>query len=208
MKKWLLLFIISMLVTMIAACSNDNNEEAKNDEAPEVGDVTENNPEEEDGDWVTPIGEPIITDGGTFIIHARDDKVESAKSGDVEVEFYQVAAMSGELEGEFAEYVGEESIEYIQVDLIVNNLSDEKLLFLIDNMSIETSSGQVIENANPIFSNEFGDSLEGKEEKKGSLFFFLNTSAGETEWVDITIPAVKNEKEETIGEEIKVRANF
>ncbi|WP_096154553.1 MULTISPECIES: hypothetical protein [Bacillus] len=208
MKKWFLLFIISMLAAMTVACSNDNNEKATDNEKPDISDENKSDTEEEDGDWVTPIGEPIITDGGTFIIHARNGNVESAKTGDVEVEFYQVAAMSGELEGEFAEYVGEEAIEYIQVDLIVNNLSDEKLLFLVDNMSIETSDGQVIENANPIFSNEFGDTLDGKEEKKGSLFFFLDTSASEVEWVEIKIPAVQNENKDTIGEEIRVRANF
>ncbi|WP_223703612.1 hypothetical protein [Sutcliffiella deserti] len=212
MKKLLTFSMTAILALMMTACTEDNNS------AP---DTTEKKPAEQnnttdsgtskqaDPDWITPVGETISTEGGDFTFHSRNDQVEGQESGPLTIEFDQVAAISGVLAGDFAEYVGVDAIEYIQVDIQVENTSADPIDFPAYQATVITSTGEEITAPDPKLGVPPEGNFEGEETKQASVFYVLESSkAEEVEWVRIIMEAPRDGNGEKIGEDLDIRVEL
>ncbi|MEC2073595.1 hypothetical protein [Alkalihalophilus marmarensis] len=225
MKKISLLTSVILAVSFLTACGN--SEEASSTEETEVEQTTseaaeqpaaESNDESEkesdqsadneNGEWETNAGDTIENEAGTFTLHARNDQVDIQESGPMTLSISQANTASGELKGEMADFLEKDQIEYIQIDMEVENSSEETISFYADQATITTSTGEQLE-ADIWMSDHIDGDYYGQVKKSGSVFFVLdNSNAEEIEWIRVLIDAPFNEDWEDVGEKLDFKIEF
>ncbi|WP_078382179.1 hypothetical protein [Sutcliffiella halmapala] len=213
MKKLVALSMTALLAAMMSACSDETNNATENKDPVEQNEKKEDGPSgstnQTDPDWITPVGETISTEGGDFTFHARNDKVEAVETGSLTVDFDQVATISGALSPEFAEYVGVDELEYIQLDIQVVNNSQESITFDAYQATVITNTGEEITMPNPKLGPPPEGNFEGEEKKQASIFYVLESSkAEEVEWVRIIMEAPRDKNDEKVGEDLDIKVEL
>ncbi|WP_277680032.1 LptM family lipoprotein [Gracilibacillus dipsosauri] len=231
MKKLFSLLLVVMLTIFLAACGDDGETEADttNDETEteetnegdqETSDETseeeseeseEENTESEEaseGTTETEIGGTIENEGGTFTLHARSKEVHEFETGPVKLSVDKIAVASGELKGEMKEFMESDEIDYIQIDLTVENTSEEDITFFAGQATISTDTGEQLES-DMFLSEHIEGEMMANTKRSGSLFYVLeNSSAEDVESIrlviDAPIDADWNEIGEKIDEEIEL----
>jgi hypothetical protein len=202
---------------------NENNNEAaeedseNNEEDNEDVEESENNmnaDEEEAADemaedgWETEVGETVENEGGTFTLHARQDDIDTIETGPVVIDIEQVNAASGELAPDLAEMMETEELDYVQMDLTVENTGEEDISFYASQATIATSTGEQLESDMWLSDHIDGDMMAGTSHS-GSFFFVLeNSNAEDVESVRITWSAPSNEDFEDVGEDVDIEIEF
>ncbi|AST91973.1 hypothetical protein [Sutcliffiella cohnii] len=193
------LSIALFLSLLITACSNDNADVANTEDEQQKQD--QQVADEEEQQWQSKPGDVMDTEGGKFTLVARNYKVGNVEVGPLSFHIPQVATLSGELYDDFKEFVGEDYIEYVQIDMEVVNSSEQDVVIQAGDIKITTSNGEEVspsEKLSVIIDSEF----EKSETKQGSLFFLLETgNVEELEWVEVKIPAPTDGSGNEIGEE-------
>ncbi|QFT87799.1 Telomeric repeat-binding factor 2 [Bacillus sp. THAF10] len=208
MKKYLTLLCMALLVVVMTACTSDEKENTE-DNKPNDHEFAEEIPESEAEESQVPVGETAHTEGGSFTYHARNNRLKPIETATYTVDFDKVSAISGELAGGFKEYLGEDEIEYIQLDIEVTNKSDANINFDAYSAKIVTSTGETIETPNPMLSSQIEGKFAPEEMKQGSIFFLLEKSkAEEVEWVQIIMKAPLDENNKEIGEELNIKVKL
>jgi hypothetical protein len=205
MKKYLSLFLIGLLTVMMSACTSDNKQTTEaNDEG-----FAEESDERQDEESLIPLGETAVTEGGSFTYHARNNRLKVIETESFSVNFDKVSAISGELDGGFKEYLGKDQIEYIQLDIEVENTSSNPMNLNAYQASIVTSTGEEIDVPNSKLSSPLDEKFAPEEKKQGSIFYLLEKSkAEEVEWVQIIIEGPKDENNEKVGEDINIKVKL
>lgn len=162
MKKYLTLLCMALLVVVMTACTSDEKENTE-DNKPNDHEFAEEIPESEAEESQVPVGETAHTEGGSFTYHARNNRLKPIETATYTVDFDKVSAISGELAGGFKEYLGEDEIEYIQLDIEVTNKSDANINFDAYSAKIVTSTGETIETPNPMLSSQIEGNLPQKK---------------------------------------------
>lgn len=197
------------------ATNEENSEEDTEEPATENEEATNNNAEEEEAaeeiaedGWDTEVGDTIENEGGTFTLHARQDDIETVETGPVVMEIEQVNAASGELAPDLVEMMETENLEYVQIDLQVENTGDEDITFYASQATIATSTGEQLEPDMWLSDHIDGEMMSGTSHS-GSFFFVLeNSNAEDVESVRITWSAPSNEDWEDIGEEVDIEVEL
>lgn len=208
MKKFIVLSMTAMLAATMMACSDDNNATDTKESSKQT--ESQKSPSKQtDPDWITPVGETISTEGGDFTFHSRNDQVETVESGSVKMDFDQVAGISGVLSPEFAEHVGQDRLEYIQVDIQVINTSTDPINFDAYQATMITSTGEEIPAPNPKLGPPPEGNFAGEEKKQASVFYVLEKSKAEdVEWIRLVIKAPTNESNEKVGEDLDIKVEL
>jgi hypothetical protein len=194
--------------------TDNNSENAEADEeAEEVNNEVNEDTEEvtdevaEEG-WETSVGETVENEGGTFTLHARQDDIDTVETGPVVMEIEQVNAASGELSPDLAAMMESENIEYVQMDITVENTGEEDITFYASQATIATSTGEQLESDMWMSDHIDGEMMSGTSHS-GSFFFILeNSNAEDIENVRITWSAPHDEDFNDIGEEVDIEASF
>ncbi|KMK77026.1 hypothetical protein [Alkalihalobacillus pseudalcaliphilus] len=224
MKKYLLGTAILVGGLTLAACGDGNSStdpvetepestetegtgtvDSSEDDAGE--DVTEDETIDEDG-WETKVGETVENEGGTFTLIARQDEVETIETGPMVLTIPQVNASSAELKGDLKAFLEADSIEYIQIDMEVENTSGDTISFYPAQATITTNTGEQLESDLWLSDHIDGDFI-GQVSKEGSQFFILEKSkAEEIEWVRILINSPHDDDWNDVGEDVDITVEF
>ncbi|NJP38453.1 hypothetical protein [Alkalicoccus luteus] len=189
---------------------HDNSNEAANDSA----DQNLNNEDEEvmeevqeDG-WETEVGETIENEGGTFTLHARQDDIDTIETGPVIMDILQVNTISGELTPDMAELMESDVIDYIQIDVEVQNSSDDDITFYVNQATISTDTGEQLES-DWLMSDYLDSDMMANTNHSGSFFFILeNSNAEDVNSVRMTWSAPIDEDWNELGEDIDIEISF
>ncbi|WP_444683859.1 hypothetical protein [Alkalicoccus luteus] len=189
---------------------HDNSNEAANDSA----DQNLNNEDEEvmeevqeDG-WETEVGETIENEGGTFTLHARQDDIDTIETGPVIMDILQVNTVSGELTPDMAELMESDVIDYIQIDVEVQNSSDDDITFYVNQATISTDTGEQLES-DWLMSDYLDSDMMANTTHSGSFFFILeNSNAEDVNSVRMTWSAPIDEDWNELGEDIDIEISF
>ncbi|PAE24052.1 hypothetical protein [Bacillus sp. 7894-2] len=161
-----------------------------------------------DGKWETEVGETVENEGGTFTLHGRNDQVAPQTTGPMKLNITQVNKTSGVLKGEMKAMFDSEVANYVQVDMEVENTSEDTVNFYPDQATITTSTGEQV-TSEFMMSDDVGGEFIGPVKKQGSVFFFLkNSKAEDLEWVRLIVTAPSNADFETIGDDIDIKVEF
>ena len=222
MRKLITALSLTTIITL-AACGGEENTEEQNEmnnnnqqnseanennqvSGAENGDTNENEDvTAEDG---AEVGETIENERGEFTIHHRQDDIETIESGPVMMEIEQAVAASGELTGELADTVGKDELEYIQLDIAVENSGDEELTFYASQPVMTTNTGEEIHSDRWLNDHIKGELSAGAEDR-GSLFFILEDSKAEDiESVSLVWEAPFDGNWEDLGEDVEIEIVF
>ncbi|MDE5414214.1 hypothetical protein [Alkalihalobacterium chitinilyticum] len=223
MRKLSLIVLSLGLAVSLAACGSEaeettadgsmpdteNVEESASDEDEEAGATEEESQETEaDNGWETQVGETVENEGGAFTLIARNDQVETQETGPMILNIPQVNAASAKLKGDVAEFLETEDIEYIQIDMEVENTSEDTITFYPAQATITTNTGEQLESDIWLSDHIDGDFF-GQVKQEGSQYFILEKSkAEEIEWVRILISAPLDENWNSLGEDLDFRVEL
>ncbi|MCE7794791.1 DUF4352 domain-containing protein [Salipaludibacillus sp. CUR1] len=179
------------------ATNEENNNGSANKEP--ADDMAEAGDEAEAGDT-------IETESGTYTLHAREDNVENMETGPIHLEVDQVTTASGEPDDEVQEATDQDHLNYVQVDLKVENNGDEEILFYSGQATLTTNTGEQLEPDLWLSDHIEGD-MEAGTSNSGSFFYILeNSDAEEIESIQLSwnAPLDVEEDWEEEGEDIEV----
>lgn len=229
MKKGFLMFFMALLLIVATACGSDNTagdkntsnesiegveDKETNTEKSQEKDEDTNTSEEEvteeevSGEWETEVGETIENEGGSHTLIKRFDKVETQTTGTMILNISQINTISSKLKGEMAEFMETDELEYIQIDMEVENTSEDTISFYADQATITTNTGEQLESDMWLSDHIDGEYL-GAVKKSGSQFFVLkNSKAQDIEWVRIVIDAPIDENWDAVGEKLDFKVEL
>ncbi|GAE31893.1 hypothetical protein [Halalkalibacter hemicellulosilyticus] len=223
MKKGIFSLLVALLIALLAACGTEEPSNA--DEPTDDVEVEENGDEEvpeedldEDADteettssdngWDHQVGDVIENDGGSFTLVSRQDEIDTQETGPIVLNVAQVNATSAQIEGDLANFMETDEIEYIQIDFEVENTSEETITFFAGQATITTNTGEQLESDMWLSDHIDGEYI-GAVRKSGSQFFILeNSKAEDIEWVRILINAPFDDDWNDLGEDLDFTVEF
>ncbi|WP_158738661.1 hypothetical protein [Alteribacillus sp. YIM 98480] len=225
MKKYLVSIGLSALL-VLTACGEESNTEdetsgSSNEEVNEnevtteeneteenEADVEEENEESSDDGFDTEVGESVENEAGEFTLHARQNEVEPIETGPVNMNITQVNAASGDIKPDYQDMFETEELNYIQLDIEVENTSEEDITFYSGQATISTNTGEQLESDMLLSDHIEGEMMAGTKDS-GSFFYILeNSNAEDVESVRMVWTAPQNEDWEEIGEEVDIEVKL
>ncbi|OIJ12644.1 hypothetical protein BKP37_12635 [Anaerobacillus alkalilacustris] len=212
MKKRLL-FLLAALLLVVSACGTTEepteteveNEEGVNQEEEQEEVLPE---EVNDDGFEHSVGDVIENEGGKFTLISRASDIETQETGPIIFNISQVNTSTGDLKGDLASFLEKDFINYIQIDMEVENTSEENITFFPAQATITTNTGEQLESDMWLSEHIDGEFI-GAVKKSGSQFFILEKSVAEDiEWVRIIIGAPMNADWENVGEKIDFTVNL
>ncbi|WP_078592990.1 hypothetical protein [Evansella clarkii] len=153
-------------------------------------------------------GETIENEAGEFTVQQRQEDTDTIESGPVVLEIEQAVAASGDISGELADQLREDEIDYVQVDITVENTGDEEVNFYVSQPMLITDTGEELRSNRWLNDHLAGEPLE-EGTQSGSLFFVLEeTSAEEIESATLVWDAPFDEDWEDVGDDVEAEVVF
>lgn len=215
MKKTIVVLLVLVLMLLMACGSEDgaalaesNSEEVVEEEMISPESEEEGLEEEVSDEFETTVGETVTNEGGSFTLLARATDIPTQEDGPMILNIPQVNTAYGELSGDLADFMDTDAIHYIQIDMEVENTSEETITFHASQATITTNTGEQLES-DMWLSDHLDGTYIGEIRKSGSQFFILeNSSAEEIEWVRIIISSPTDENYDRLGEGIDFRVEL
>ncbi|WP_188208095.1 DUF4352 domain-containing protein [Alkalibacillus aidingensis] len=224
MKKISLLFMSLFLFIMIAACGaeqDDTEDQGANGEDQEQQDDQENGddagPDDEGAEEGEELaeeaeeaqpGDTIENEAGTFTLHRKTEEAHTFETGPITLTIEQVATASGELQGDMAEFMETDQLEYVQVDIHVENTSDDDITFYSSQGTMATSTGEQLDPDMWLSDHIEGDMMANTQ-SSGTFFYVLeNSSAEDVENVRLVFSAPHDEDWEDVGEKVDMEIDL
>ncbi|GAK12205.1 DUF4352 domain-containing protein [Geomicrobium sp. JCM 19039] len=234
MKKYLLsIGLGSMLV--LAACGDDSSEpsdtdlideadaseedddtvdddEVDDDEDDLEDDEQVNNEESDDapateGGHV--VGETVSDENGEQTLVSLNEDIDTIESGPIVLEIEKVNGVSAVFEGMAADMLDDPEVEYIQVDMVVENTSDDDVTFYASQAKLITDTGEQLD-PDMWFSDHLDGDYFGNVTKSGSSIYILENSMAE----DVTSVELRysapfdTDSWDDLGEDIKIEIDL
>lgn len=223
MKRFLVLII--GLALILAACgggtdntneendleesaqgSTDNNQEEQDMENNEEDTETMTSEENEDSDAA--VGEVVTNEGGESTLVSRTDDVGTFESGPIKMTIQKANGVSMNVSPDYVDVFGGEELEYIQVDMTVENTSEEHITFYASQATLTTSTGEQLE-PDMLWSDHIDGEYLRAVTKSGTSFYMLeNSKAEDVESIKLYYSAAIDEEWEDVGEKIEVEINL
>ncbi|WP_078392608.1 hypothetical protein [Shouchella patagoniensis] len=183
----------------VSACSDEGNNDGQSNTELE---------EETAAEELEPI-DVEETEEGTFEVYKQTDG-ESVEAGPVHLEIEQALVGTAQLDGYIAAFTSEEQIDYIQLDVNVENTSSEDVHFAFGHAKMTTNTGEEVEVPNIVLSDESDHELQGNDSQSGSFIYPLEESTvadiQELEFV-FTGPG-ESADSELLAEDVHVKVEF
>ena len=225
MKRRLLLLVALFFTVTLAACGGaddtsngdanaNENEEATEETAANEAESSDENEQADEGETMTSeenegneanVGDTITSDVGEAILVSRTDDVGTFESGPIELTIEKANGAAMQVSDEYVDmFDGQEELEYIQVDMTVENTSEDHITFYASQAVMTTGSGEQLD-PDMLLSDHIDGEFLGEVTKSGTSFYFLeNSSAEEVESIKLFYSAASDENFENVGEEIEV----
>ena len=220
MKRFLVLII--GLASILAACGGDTDEtNIENDlEESPPEESADNNQEEQatdDSEEVTAtmtaeeneeneaaVGDVVTNEAGESTLVSRSDDVGTFESGPIKMTIEKANGVSMKVNPDYVDVFGGEELEYIQVDMTVENTSEEHITFYASQATLTTSTGEQLE-PDMLMSDHIDGEYLGAVTKSGTSFYILeNSKAEDVESIKLFYSAAIDEDWEDVGEKIEV----
>jgi len=223
MKRRLLLLIALFFTATLAACGSGEdasdgdanaNEEAAEETAENEAESSDENEEADEGETMTSeenegeeasVGDTITSDVGEATLVSLTDDVGTFESGPIELTIEKANGASMKVSDGYVDmFNGEEELEYIQVDMTVENTAEDHITFYASQAVMTTDSGEQLD-PDMLLSDHIDGEFLGEITKSGTSFYFLeNSLAEEVESITLFFSAASDENFENVGEEIEV----
>lgn len=218
MKK-ILLVLLALILTILVACgdSTENteggsestdevktNSESKEESAAENDDESETMTSEDNDSQEASVGDVVTSEAGEATLVSRTDDVGTFESGPIKLTIEKANGVSMAVSDDYIELFETEQLEYIQLDLHVENTSEDNITFYASQAIMTTSTGEQLES-DMLMSDHIDGEYYGKVNKSGTSFFMLeNSNAEEVESIRVIFSAALDENFEDVGEEIDI----
>lgn len=214
-KRCLLIFIFLLLFSLpLVGCNNvsENQKTEKEDKEEEEKDKEENKKEDKKEDITqkelyeeeAEVGETIETEAGVFTLKAVNRDIETIDVEAAIVNINHIKATSGNLIGESKKLIGSEEVEYISMNIKVENTSGKDIHYYVGQTQIVTDTGEQID-PNVIMSDHIEGEIRAGVTQTGNLVYIMESSkADEVSEVRIIINGPQNENYNEIGDEIDI----
>lgn len=207
MRKIYVVLLSVGLALFLFGCSKSDVEEemAKNSEAME--DVAEENEDVKSSG--IEIGDEIRNEHGIFTLLNRTSDLEEVEVDPVKVSVDGMGVASGEVADKFVDIIGKENLDYVQVDINAENISDEVIAFDLSKARMETNTGEEIDSSDMLLSDFVADEIHAGVKLNGSFIYTLEDSAAEDiESVRLIWDAPLDEDGEAMSEEVEIEIEF
>lgn len=228
MKKLLLLLFTMIFAVVLVACGEteadpdtsaetDTSEEATEEQEEKTSNDDDNNDESEDvteeseegtAENTTAdgnaIGDVITNEAGESILVSLTNDVGTFESGPIKLTIEKANGVSMKVNDGYVDMMGGEELEYIQVDMTVENTSEDHVTFYASQATMTTSTGEQIE-PDMFMSDHIDGEYLGAVTKSGTSFYFLeNSKAEDVESIKLFFGDAIDENWDSLGEEIEV----
>lgn len=231
-----LIGILSMSMLLMSACgqeasdttntveteeqSSEGNTEdiSSNNEADSIVDSSEDviDDDNEDStendsidDSTEQVGDVIEDEGGKRIVTGTNYGInETQTSGPFEITV--INAQAGQLEvsdPDMIEFLGDESLATVSIEIEVTNNSDNTNTFYPDQSIIVTDQGNQV-NSDILLSDKVGGDFYGQVTKHGSVAFTYDGNAEDINRIRYIIDAPHDENFDSIGEDLEFSIDF
>lgn len=207
MRKIYVVLLSVGLALFLFGCSKSDVEEemAKNSDAME--DVAEENEDVKSSG--IEIGDEIRNEHGVFTLLNRTSDLEEVEVDPVKVSVDGMGVASGEVADKFVDIIGKENLDYVQVDINAENISDEVIAFDLSKARMETNTGEEIDSSDMLLSDFVADEIHAGVKLNGSFIYTLEDSAAEDiESVRLIWDAPLDEDGEAMSEEVEIEIEF
>lgn len=223
MKRFLLILGVLML-TVLAACGDssdklgeESEKEAKtenvsNDETEEAEDIDEDEGEtmtaDENETEEADVGDKVTSEAGEATLVSRTDDIGTFESGPIKLTIEKANGVSMAVDDDYYDFFETDQLEYIQVDLEVENTSEDNVTFYASQAIMTTSTGEQLE-PDMLMSDHIDGEYYGEVNKSGSSFYFLEKSdAEDVESIRLMFSAASDESFEDLGEDIDIEVEL
>ncbi|KGX85043.1 hypothetical protein [Pontibacillus litoralis] len=218
MKKLLFLFLAMVFAVVLTACGNDDSSSENKDDAKAADESSnEDATKEKDSEKMTTeeneskeasVGDVVTNEGGEMTLVSRTDDVGTFESGPIKLTINKANGVSGKLKGDLAAMMETEEIEYIQVDMKVENNSEENIEFYASQAVMTTNTGEQLE-PDMLMSDHIDGEYIGAVNKEGSSYYILkNSKAEDVESIRLIFSAPQDTDWENVGEEIDIEIDL
>lgn len=220
MKRILLILFAIMLAVLVgcgdssANMTGESEEEVKeendfSDETEEAGeDEGETMTTEENESEDAAVGDIVTSEAGEATLVSRTDDVGTFESGPIKLTVEKANGVSMAVSDEYYDFFETDQLEYIQVDLQVENTSDDNITFYASQATMTTSTGEQLE-PDMLMSDHIDGEYYGEVNKSGTSFYILENSAVEdVESIRLIFSAASDENFEDLGEEIDIEVEL
>ncbi|RSL32770.1 hypothetical protein D7Z54_13570 [Salibacterium salarium] len=213
MKKLIFIGVVSLFLT---ACGAEEEEPETTETQAEESETEEGNGTEENNESTENTEDPEETTGGgnqvgdvisneigesTLVSLAND--VGEFETGPMILTIDKVNGVSSDLNAQGTEMFDTEQLEYIQIDITVENTSEDTVTFYADQATITTDTGEQIDGPDMLMSDHLGGEFIGEVEKTGTLIYPLEQSAAEeVSTVRILVNGPSDDNLDRVGEDI------
>ncbi|MED4126578.1 hypothetical protein [Shouchella miscanthi] len=170
MNKWSFSGITVALLMATACTSSDSVEEG-----------TEQDKSNENETEYETVLEEEEREEGTFSVYERFTDVTANTEGPVEMTITQIDLGMADLEGFVAATTGDETIDYVEMMLTIENASDETMYVPYGEASLEANTGEKVETVSLVLSDDVEPHFEEGDTKEVRLLFPLESIQGVTE---------------------------
>lgn len=223
MKKFLTILFVLML-TVLAACGDSSDSESDESGEQVSGNAENETENEDDGEAVeseenkegetktseenesteAAVGDVITNEAGASTLVSRTDDIGTFESGPIQLTIEKANGVSMEVSDDFVDYFTTEQLEYIQVDLQVENTSEDDVTFFASQAVMTTSTGEQLE-PDMLMSEHIDGEFFGKVKKSGTSIYVLeNSKAEDIESIRLIFTPAYDDNFETIGDDIDV----
>lgn len=209
MKKLLLLFSLTLMFSLTACAADEEN---TNNETEQQEETTDENEDNNDGGKDEPkqSSEDVIeNEAGSFKAHTTFESPKTVETGPIILTIDKIVTASGDLTEEWTEMLETDHLEYIQVDISVENTSEEDITFYAGQGTISTNTGEQLETDMFLSGHIAGDMMSGT--KANDTFFYIleNSNAEDVESIRFKFSAPYNtESYDDVGEELDFEINL
>ena len=203
------------LILLLAACGGEksesnnetNNENLNTEEQAETTEVSgeeEKNTEHDETAGGNKVGDVISNEAGDSTLVSLANDVGTFESGPIKLTIDKANGVSMEVSNSYVDLFETNQLEYIQVDMTVENTSEDHITFYASQAVMTTSTGEQLD-PDFILSDHIDGEYLGPITKSGSSFYILeNSKAEDVESIKLFYSAPSNEDWEDVGEEIVV----
>lgn len=210
MRKISVISVILGTMFFLFACGDGENEKSPSSRAKTITDeMSELHEDEAVSSGRIDIGEQISTEHGTFTLLKRTSDMQESGTEPINVFVDRVAAFKGDVAGSFVEILDKEVINFIQVNMIAENTTEEILSFPLLKTKLMTDSGEEVNGVDMLMSDFVQDEIRSKVRMNGSFVFILeDTDAEDVESIRLIWDAPENEAGEKQGKPVEIEIEF
>ena len=205
-KIYYLFFLVLFVgVVFLTGCGGNGDVNEGNDSPA----AEEKNDEEEkaNNDHLS-VGDTRETEGGHFTLKGVNYNIEKIDVGPAIVDVMHVKTVSAVLAGEMKEFFEEDELEYISIDMYVENTSGKDIIYFAGQAEIVTDTGEQLSPDIWMSDHIEGEMREGVKQTGNLVYIMKHSKAQDVNSVRIIIDAPLDENWNTIGEKIDVTVDL